>query len=235
MGGNNLTTGIYGTQGIQHPNNWPGARGWGAATWTDTSGNLWLFGGWGVDANGTNYGCLNDLWKYDMNTGQWTWMKGSNLVSQPGIYGTKGLASASNNPPSRAETNSYWVDDNNNLWLFGGQNCSGGNHDLNDLWMYNISTNEWSWISGSNTSNNPGNYGTKGLGSTLNYPPSRIEHSSWTDSNGNFWVFAGMDNSNSISSPTSFGYYNDLWKYTSFRQYLDMGKWFKYSKSNWSK
>jgi hypothetical protein len=40
----------------------PGAR-FGAHSWTDASGNLWLFGGQGGDATG-NVGYLNDLWKY---------------------------------------------------------------------------------------------------------------------------------------------------------------------------
>src|SRR5215203_3697084 len=36
---------VYGTIGVSSPLNTPGSRGWGGATWADTSGNLWLFGG----------------------------------------------------------------------------------------------------------------------------------------------------------------------------------------------
>lgn len=32
-------------------------------SWTDTSGNLWLFGGYQYDASGTRHE-MNDLWKY---------------------------------------------------------------------------------------------------------------------------------------------------------------------------
>jgi hypothetical protein len=35
----------------------------GIAGWTDSSGNLWFFGGGGLDA-GYNAGSLNDLWEY---------------------------------------------------------------------------------------------------------------------------------------------------------------------------
>src|ERR1700730_3207042 len=55
--------GVYGTQGTASPSNAPGARE-GSVTWKDKSGNLWLFGGSGIDTTGTN-GRHNDLWKFD--------------------------------------------------------------------------------------------------------------------------------------------------------------------------
>jgi hypothetical protein len=54
--------GVYGTQGVSAAANVPGARVL-AVSWTDASGNLWLFGGDGYGANGTS-GNLNDLWRY---------------------------------------------------------------------------------------------------------------------------------------------------------------------------
>src|SRR5437870_3031135 len=39
--------GVYGTQGVPSPSNYPGARGWGELSWTDSTGNFWLFGGYG--------------------------------------------------------------------------------------------------------------------------------------------------------------------------------------------
>ena len=45
--------------------NVPGARGSQgiAVTWTDSSGNFWLFGGDGYDSTGA-WAELNDLWRY---------------------------------------------------------------------------------------------------------------------------------------------------------------------------
>ena len=54
--------GMYGTQGMFGPGNSPGAR-FEACSWVDEKGNLWLFGGFGVPASGTE-GNLNDLWMY---------------------------------------------------------------------------------------------------------------------------------------------------------------------------
>jgi hypothetical protein len=54
--------GVYGTLGAPALGNLPGSRQ-GASSWTDNSGDFWLFGGWGtVSSNGG--GCLNDLWVY---------------------------------------------------------------------------------------------------------------------------------------------------------------------------
>ncbi len=51
--------------GIAAPGNHPGARS-SAATWTDSGGNLWLYGGYGYDGGG-NFGFLNDLWEYSLS------------------------------------------------------------------------------------------------------------------------------------------------------------------------
>jgi hypothetical protein len=55
--------GEYGDRGVAEGTNKPGAR-YDAVGWTDTDGNLWLFGGFGYDRHGAE-GYLNDLWKYE--------------------------------------------------------------------------------------------------------------------------------------------------------------------------
>src|ERR1035438_10129986 len=50
-----------------------------SSTWKDVNGNLWLFGGEGVDSAGT-VGGLNDLWAFNPSGNQWAWMGGSNTV-----------------------------------------------------------------------------------------------------------------------------------------------------------
>ena len=86
----------------------------------------------------------------------WTWMSGSDLKNQPGIYGTQGVADAANVPGARYDSTS-WTGSDGNLWLFGGigyDYASGGN--LNDLWRYDLETNTWTWMNGSDTRNQPG-------------------------------------------------------------------------------
>jgi hypothetical protein len=95
----------YGTQGVASASNVPAANGEGRGVgWTDTGGNLWLFGG---DSQ-------NDLRKLSPTANAWTWMNGSNTRGTLGVYGTQGTASASNVPGSRFGAVS-WIDGSGNL------------------------------------------------------------------------------------------------------------------------
>ena len=57
------------------------------------------------------------------------------------------------------------------------------------MWKYD--GNNWTWISGSNISNQQGNYGQQGISSSSNIPSSRYESVSWIDNNNHFWLFGG--------------------------------------------
>ena len=205
--------GVYGTKGAVSSTNVPGARQ-SPATWTDSSGNLWLFGGYGNGSTVAIGGDLNDLWEFDSSTKQWTWVSGSstdsgnNDGSQYGVYGTKGTAASTNVPGARQGASS-WTDSSGNLWLFGGRGyaTSTGEVDLNDLWEFNPSTKQWTWVSGSNTGNSSGVYGTQGAANSANVPGSRDSAVSWIDSSGKFWLFGGTQ------TDVNGDAYNDLWKF----------------------
>ncbi|HMU47026.1 MAG TPA: kelch repeat-containing protein [Chitinophagaceae bacterium] len=196
---------VYGTQGNAATNNKPGATN-GSVSWTDLNGNLWLFGGYGYTNN--NFGFLNSLWKFNPATNQWTWMKGDKAIDKVGVYGTLGTESSTNKPGARYGSLT-WIDSNNNLWLFGGYGYDGSSIGiLNDLWKFNIQTNKWTWINGDNIIGKLGIYGTRGVPATSNKPGARYLGTSWTDNDGNFWVFGGYGYGESGT-----GSLNDLWKY----------------------
>jgi N-acetylneuraminic acid mutarotase len=201
--------GVYGTQGVASVSNEPGAREF-AMYWTDAAGNFWLFGGDGFAANST-FGRLGDLWKYNPSTNQWTWMKGFNTVVQNGIYGTLNVSNSANMPGCRYY-GATWADANN-LYLFGGRGfgASGTNGYLNDFWKYNIATNNWIWIGGSQNTFVNGTYGTQGVASTANIPGGRGYASAWTDASGNFYLFGGLG----LGASGTQSYLNDLWKFNS--------------------
>jgi hypothetical protein len=96
-----------------------------------------------------------------------TWMGGGSQQTQIGLYGTKGTGSTANGPGPRYYGVS-WVDASGNHWLFGGYGYSAyGDLDLlNDLWKYNPTNGQWTWVSGSSTQagGGTGTYGTKGAG-----------------------------------------------------------------------
>jgi N-acetylneuraminic acid mutarotase len=202
--------GVYEQQGSLNPNNQPGSR-YQAATWTDANGNFWLFGGEGDDSTGTAGLSLNDLWMYDVAAGEWNWVGGPATVAHKfgdgGVYGTEGTPAATNWPGGRYGSNT-WVDNSGNFWLYGGDgydsNASAG--ELDDLWMYNPSSGNWTWMAGSNTANPTPVYPALGTTSASNIPPARYAGMEWTDTEGNFWLFGGRGN---------FDSQNDLWRFNS--------------------
>ena len=76
-------SGVYGVQGTPAGGNSPGGR-YKATGWTDTSGNVWLFGGFGADSSHA-WGELNDLWVFrSSSTGLPT--ATPNFSPAPGVY-----------------------------------------------------------------------------------------------------------------------------------------------------
>lgn len=203
--------GIYGTQGIADAANMPGSRQY-AATWTDNAGNMWMFGGRGLDSTAT-FGDLSDLWMFDGT--DWTWVGGSNTVGNADNY--------SSAAPGDRRGAMSWVDASGDLWMFGGFRDSTlvASGFLNDLWKYNIATNTWTWVWGGNALDQAGNrldqvgvYGTKGSSTPVaagipNVPGGRAMGGYWIDTVGNFWIFGGVG----LDSTGSQGNLNDMWKY----------------------
>jgi hypothetical protein len=70
---------VYGTLGTPALGNMPSNRD-SATTWTDSSGNLWLFGGNGFDSAGKP-GYMNDFWEYNSSTNAWAWMGGISTLN----------------------------------------------------------------------------------------------------------------------------------------------------------
>lgn len=213
VGGSNTrnAAGSYGTQGTAAAGNAPGGRT-GANAWTDSLGNLWLFGGFGYDSVG-NFGYLNDLWEYSPTAG-WTWVSGSNVSNGNSSYGTLGIPSASNVPGGR-DVATAWVDAAGNFWLFGGygfdsSNSFAGAGNLGDLWEYSPASGLWTWIAGPNVAASAGTYGTLGAPSFSDAPGGRQGSAPWVDSAGSLWLFGGLG----ADSTGTSGDLNDLWKYT---------------------
>jgi hypothetical protein len=110
----------------------------------DEAGNLWLVGGFGLASTFSPIGGhLNDQWFFNPATNEWSWISGSDQISNPnttytaGVYGTKGVPDE-NNVTGARESAVPWVDSLGNVWLFGGFGFDGyGNYgSLNDLWRF---------------------------------------------------------------------------------------------------
>jgi hypothetical protein len=209
-GGSNLSnpSGTYtGSSAI------PGGR-WAAASQTDSLGNVWLFGGQGLDSAGTT-GLLSDLWKYNIASGQWTWVSGSNLASVNGVYPAAVGTGTTTTAPGGRQAAVLWVDASNNIWLFGGFGLDSagtgapGGGILNDLWEF--TGGQWVWVSGSKVANQTGVYGTQTAAAATNGPGSRWGPVGWSDASSNLWFFGGWGYGTVTTDPT--GFMNDIWEY----------------------
>lgn len=197
-------TGQYGIQGVEAPGNLPPARGFGAASWADTTGKLWMFGGYAYINGDRNYA---DLWCYDPATNNWTWVNGPQQFDIAPSWGVQGVPDPSNHPGSRNEMIATWVDQENDLWLFGGFYFDNGAVIGSDLWRYSIEDNMWTWMKGPNTPWAPGIYGVQGAEDPQNNPGARWAATTWTDHSGDLWLFGGRRTNNWVED------LNDMWRF----------------------
>jgi N-acetylneuraminic acid mutarotase len=216
--------GAYGVLGVPAAGNTPGGRQ-NSAGWADLSGNLWLFGGQGIDSEG-DFNNLNDFWEFLVSDRLWVWMGGDETIGsqfgRSGVYGIQGVPGDGNLPGARYGS-ANWTDAQGHFWLFGGYgiDAEGKYGYQNDLWEFNASANEWTWVSGDNVlANSPistgiygiasGVYGAQGIPSPGNTPGGKFWSTAWVDKAGNFWLFAGLG----IDAAGNFGDSNELWEFS---------------------
>ncbi|MEO9484717.1 MAG: IPT/TIG domain-containing protein [Ekhidna sp.] len=188
---------IPGIQNETDPRSMPGSRSF-SAIWQDLKGKIWLFGGYGNDAN-PRRGQLNDLWTYDGDN--WTWING--------LSTTNGLSKFSNTPgeittPGGRNGTAYWQDNDGVFWMFSGHGYhkSGRQRSLNDLWKF-TEDEGWEMIAISASWKLDGAHGTYGDQHTMldeygkefitNYwPLSRVHSAFWYDEKTELlWLFGG--------------------------------------------
>lgn len=107
-------------------------------------------------------GYLNDLWKYST---EWEWIGGTTELNDPGYYVSKYEPNEMSVPTGRSLAAYATSSDGNYLALFGGvkinpalefpsgnsivKMCSHFSPDpLSDLWLYEVSSNTWTWFEG---------------------------------------------------------------------------------------
>lgn len=65
---------------------------------------------------------------------------------------------------------------------------------LNDFWEFDVTTNQWTWISGSQLVNQTAMYTEKGVPHADNTPSGRFGGCLWEDLNHHIWLFGGYGN-----------------------------------------
>lgn len=194
------SAGSYGIMGISNASNQPSSRNQ-ASGWLDTDDNLCLFSG-----GPFNY-ALNDLWKYERASGQWTWSGGTSTPDDPGTGNAYCVPDAANLPYARhgLSITASNVTCTRAYWAFGG----GGM--FNDLWLFNTSNRAWSKIKGHSYNYAPYSYGIKGIAAATNLPKGRYGAAMWTDASGSVYMFGGGVPYS--ANPLFSIRINDLWKF----------------------
>lgn len=128
---------------------------------------------------------------------------------------------AAGNIPGGRISSASWTDQGGNVWFFGGWGYDGNGNagELNDLWEFNPSTNQWAWTGGSRTTGVncasfndcgwSGVYGTLGSAAAENIPGSRYDTTTWVDKSGNFWLLGGYG----FDAIGNLAALNDLWEF----------------------
>jgi gliding motility-associated-like protein len=186
------SAGNFGTRYVSSPANVPPARYECCARWVDNNGNLWLFSGY-MDF----YNKLDDMWMFSVATNTWIWMSGQDTGYVFPNYGIKGVASPSNTPGARGGY-AKWVDQQGRFWMYGGLSeelyALLGYSVYADMWMYDPTTTEWTWMAGSSvvSFNQIDATFTQQCVPGNGSPGSCYENRcSWTDRCGRFWQFGG--------------------------------------------
>ena len=84
----------------------------------------------------------------------YTWIDGFSFdTDTSGHYGELGLPNTTNLPGSRAFSSTITI--NHSLYLFGGRGYGSTSTigELNDMWVFNVLTELWTWVSGSSLVN----------------------------------------------------------------------------------
>jgi gliding motility-associated-like protein len=134
--------------------------------------------------------------------GDWAWMAGNQPSNAIPNHGILGIPSLTNTPGLRYES-SRWVDNQGNLWLFGGQSLDpqGVGAVFADLWKFDIGIGVWVWMNGPSMPFPPDTYVMQGQFSSLVHPAAvNFGSTEFTDKDGNFWLLEGNGTQN-------------LWKY----------------------
>src|SRR6478609_2687793 len=99
---------------------------------------------------------------FAQNDTSWHWMNGDYITNARTIYHLITVFPWLPMPGARSGS-AAWKDQEGNFWLMGGFGFDGNGRqgNMNDLWQ--LQYNSWIWKKGSDTTGNPGDYGSLGI------------------------------------------------------------------------
>ncbi|KAI3655778.1 hypothetical protein MP638_004108 [Amoeboaphelidium occidentale] len=186
-----------------------GSRGGGGFFVDVFTNSAYIFGGFVLRVDVPSPRLTSDVWKCDFSRDQgvsWTWIHGSNQYNDPGIYTEIGDQNSVVYPSARYSYAQFYDHDSRKFYMFGGYGLdnSGNEGALGDHWSYNVDSNSFVWLGGSNQASAPSNY-TIGVESASNkigglYAPAFV----YSHARKEFFIFGGA---------TENAFFNIIWRY----------------------
>src|SRR5690606_490886 len=102
----------------------------------------------------------------------------------------------------------HWQDADDNFWVFGGTRGWGYSNEVNELWKWSPTAQQWSWERGG-PAHVKATYGTAGVASATNVPGGRSYAGVWASGTDALYVFGGYG----YDENAHLGYLSDLWKF----------------------
>jgi hypothetical protein len=131
---------------------------------------------------------MSDVWKYDIRNRMWTWIGGHNTTSTLTTYGTFGVESPLNRLGFRHSSQYFFHSPSSSLVVIGGQSPS----ILGDIWRFNFTSEQWTWVDGSIAWNFWSKPGTKNVEAASNVMGSRYGGFAFVDpENMKIYVYGG--------------------------------------------
>lgn len=146
------------------------------------------------------------MYRYTRYTRQWVLLHGGVIPNTSPVYGARGVSDSAVSPGGRQGSCTAVDSNNGRLLLFGGVQLNR----FGELWGYNPSINQFTWIAGAQGSSNYPTYTQGAIGGGLSALGNRQFPSCW------FWnnsivVFAGQTNAGSANDIWKYSFNNDTW------------------------
>jgi hypothetical protein len=202
MSGVNFTnpTPAYGTKNVASANNIQPPKSYCCMVYR--LNNLYVFAG----ISATGY--MNDVWRYDMVTKLWTWIKGSATAYPSKSVGALTVLAASNTPGGHYLHTCEYSSVDDSMYVFGGRAYLTTTYGaMNTMWRFDFATSNWALMKGSYVDSPTSSYGTFRVESAQNMLISRMGHAATVNTVGGFfYVHGGRDEAIIYA-------FNDMWQY----------------------
>jgi hypothetical protein len=210
--------GIYGVPGIEGGNlteTYPGGRQEFAEAWDEENQYYYIVGGFGYSADGSSFGLLNDVWRFNAATWKWTFLSGSDALDATPVYGAHNTFDVADGAdaavlPGMRFARAGFDKTEKVMYIYSAYqvNPNGVYVNVNDLWAVRVTDGAVAYLNGTKSTTYNGVYGTRDVAATSNQPGCRYYQQVYFNEKEQALYLLGGRITLDVGR-----WYNDLWKY----------------------